>query len=167
MLARVQQVAERTWPQGLGCSVRARTVAVDEEVARKVGALLQELGWQGLSELQFLVPDGGEPQLIDFNGRFYGSMSLAIGAGVNLPDVWARSVTGRDTPEPRDAAPGVRYQWLEGDLRAAREDSRGPLRDLFDCLRYAAGARHSVSSLRDPGPFVYAFRALLAERRGS
>lgn len=167
MLARVQQVAERTWPQGLGCSVRARTVAVDEELAGKVGALLRELGWQGLSELQFLVPDGSEPQLIDFNGRFYGSMSLAIGAGVNLPDVWARSVTGRDAPEPRDAAPGVRYQWLEGDLRAAREDSRGAVRDLLDCLRYAAGAHHSVSSLRDPRPFFYAFRALLAERRGA
>ena len=167
MLARVQQVAERTWPQGLGCSVRARTVGVDEELAGKVGALLRKLGWQGLSELQFLVPEGDEPQLIDFNGRFYGSMSLAIGAGVNLPDVWARSVTGRDTPEPHDAAAGVRYQWLEGDLRAAREDTRGPVRDLFDCLRYARGARHSVSSLRDPGPFVYAFRALLAERRGS
>src|SRR5438067_2762 len=85
-LARIQQVAERTWPRGLGCSVRAHTVAVDEELAARAAALLRELGWQGLSELQFLVPDGGgEPQLIDFNGRFYGSMPLAIGAGVNLP----------------------------------------------------------------------------------
>jgi predicted ATP-grasp superfamily ATP-dependent carboligase len=167
MLARVQQVAERTWPQGLGCSVRARTVPVDEELARKVGALLRELDWHGLSELQFLVPDDGEPQLIDFNGRFYGSMSLAIGAGVNLPDLWARAVTGRETPEPRDAEPGVRYQWLEGDLRAAREDSRGPVRDLVDCLRYAVGARHSISSVRDLSPLRYAVRALLAERRGS
>lgn len=168
MLARVQQVAERTWPQDLGCSVRARTVAVDEELSASAAALMRELGWHGLSELQFLVPGAGaEPQLIDFNGRFYGSLALAIGAGVNLPDVWARSVTGRELPETQDARPGVRYQWLEGDLRAARETPRGPVRDLLDSLRYAAGARHSISSLRDPGPAVYALRALIAERRAS
>jgi predicted ATP-grasp superfamily ATP-dependent carboligase len=166
-LARVQQVAERTWPHGLGCSVRAHTVAVDEELGGRVAALLRELGWHGLSELQFLVPDGGEPQLIDFNGRFYGSMSLAIGAGVNLPDLWARSVTARPVPEASDARPGVRYQWLEGDLRAAREDSRGTLRDLVDGLRYAAGAKHSVSSLSDPAPLLRVVRRLAAERRGS
>jgi len=148
--------------------VRAHTVAVDEELAGRAAALLGELGWQGLSELQFLVPDGGgEPQLIDFNGRFYGSMPLAIGAGVNLPDIWARSVTSRDVPEPRDAEPGVRYQWLEGDLRAAREDSRGTVRDLLECLRYAPGARHSVSSLSDPAPLLRAVRRLAAERRGA
>src|SRR5207248_426407 len=162
-LARIQQVAERTWPRGLGCSVRAHTVAVDEELAGRAAALLGELGWQGLSELQFLVPDGGgEPQLIDFNGRFYGSMPLAIGAGVNLPDIWARSVTSRDVPEPRDAEPGVRYQWLEGDLRAAREDSRGTVRDLVG----ARGRR-----LRAPWPRARALPGLLgracrADRRG-
>jgi predicted ATP-grasp superfamily ATP-dependent carboligase len=161
MLARVQQEAERTWPDGMGCSVRARTVPVSDELSDRVVALLRSLGWTGLSELQFLVPFGGEPQLIDFNGRFYGSLALALGAGVNLPDIWARLVTGRPVDSRVDARPGVKYQWLEGDLRAAREASGS----LVDCLKYAASARHSVSSLRDPRPLMRAVRSVLRERR--
>jgi predicted ATP-grasp superfamily ATP-dependent carboligase len=156
MLARVQQVAERTWPDGLGCSVRAHTVVVDEHLAERARVLLRELGWHGLSELQFLVPAGGEPQLIDFNGRFYGSLALAVGAGVNLPDIWARLATGRPATGG-DARPGIRYQWLEGDLRAAH--------DPIGSLRYAIGARHSISSLRDPKPVLREIRRLIAERR--
>ncbi|MFL5886917.1 MAG: ATP-grasp domain-containing protein [Thermoleophilaceae bacterium] len=162
MLARVQQEAERTWPDGLGCSVRARTVAVDPGLADRVAALLRELGWHGLSELQFLVPDAGEPQLIDFNGRFYGSLSLALAAGVNMPDLWARLATGRAVSPAGDARPGLRYQWLEGDLRAVREGAGSPL----GSLRYAVGAQHSVSDLRDPKPALHRLRALVAERRG-
>jgi predicted ATP-grasp superfamily ATP-dependent carboligase len=157
LVARVQQVAERTWPDGLGASVRAHTVAVDDRLAERVGALLRELGWHGLSELQFIVPPGGEPQLIDFNGRFYGSLALAVGAGANLPDIWARIATGRPAAGG-DARPGVRYQWLEGDLRAAH--------DPLGSLRYAFGARHSIASVSDPRPAVHEVRRLIAERRG-
>jgi predicted ATP-grasp superfamily ATP-dependent carboligase len=156
MVARVQQVAERTWPEGLGASVRAHTVAVDEQLAGRVSALLSELGWHGLSELQFIVPPGGEPQLIDFNGRFYGSLALAVGAGVNLPDIWARIATGRPA-NGGDARPGVRYQWLEGDLRAGHHP--------IGSLRYAFGARHSISSVSDPRPALREVRRLIAERR--
>jgi hypothetical protein len=64
------------------------------------------------------------------------------------------------------ARPGVRYQWLEGDLRAAREHGGLPLGDALGCLRYAMGAHHSVSSLGDPRPALRRLRALAAERRG-
>ncbi|HEV3228154.1 MAG TPA: ATP-grasp domain-containing protein [Solirubrobacteraceae bacterium] len=164
VLARVQQRAERTWPATAGCSVRARTVAIDEELATKVGALMAELGWFGLAQLQFMEPEGAEPLLIDFNGRFYGSMSLALGAGVNLPALWASLATG-DRPTGRhDGRPGVRYQYLEGDLQVARAERRGGLgRDLASCLRYAVGARHSILSARDPRPGLRASLGLLGE----
>jgi predicted ATP-grasp superfamily ATP-dependent carboligase len=156
MRARVQQVAERTYPRDAGLSVRARTVAVDEQLAEQVTGLLGELGWFGLSELQFISPANGAPVLLDFNGRFYGSLALALAAGVNLPDVWARLATGRSLANVDDALPGTRYQWLEGDLRAARERSQGPIRDLAGCLRYARGANASIWSPRDPLPGVLA-----------
>lgn len=166
LLARVQQEAERTWPRDLGCSVRARSVAVDEALAERVAALLADLGWTGLSELQFVVGADREPRLIDFNGRFYGSLALAMAAGPNLPALSAAVATGRPTEGlGGDGRPGVRYQWLEGDLRAARERSRGLARDAADCLRYAVGARHSIWRASDPVPGVRVALALLAERR--
>src|SRR5437588_6620410 len=152
VLCRVQQRAERTWPATAGCSVRARTVAIDEPLAARVSALMRELGWFGLAELQFMDTGDGEPRLIDFNGRFYGSMSLALAAGVNLPGAWAALAT--DSPvQGADARAGVRYHYLEGDLQVARGERRGGLlRDVAGCLRYAFGAQHSILSLRDPGP---------------
>jgi predicted ATP-grasp superfamily ATP-dependent carboligase len=118
-----------------------------------VGALLVELGWFGLVQLQFIEPPDGAPQLIDFNGRFYGSMALALAAGVNLPALWASVATGGRVPPRTDGRPGVRYQHLEGDLQAARAERRGGLtRAMAGCLIYAVRARHSILSLRDPLP---------------
>ena len=143
VVSRVQQISDRIWPPGAGVSARARTVPVDERVAGRVAALLRELSWFGLAQLQFVVPDDGEPRLIDFNGRFYGSLALAIGAGPNLPAIWAALATGTSILPPElsaSAVPGVRYQWLEGDLRRALVERRGGLAaDLAGSLRYARG----------------------------
>jgi predicted ATP-grasp superfamily ATP-dependent carboligase len=115
--------------------------------------LLEKLQWSGLSELQFILPDEGDPRLIDFNGRFYGSMSLALAAGPNLPALWAEIATGRSAGGPvQDAVPGVRYQWLEGDLRATREYPRARVRELAGCLGYALVVRRSIASATDPLP---------------
>lgn len=162
LVAAVQQVAEGTWPPETGASVRARTVPVEDELARKAGALFRGLGWLGLAELQLLTPTDGDPLLIDLNGRFYGSLALATGAGLNLPAMWAALATGRPLPEGREARVGVRYQWLEGDLRRALEERRGGLlRDVGGSLVYAVGAAHSVSSARDPRPAVRAAARIL------
>jgi predicted ATP-grasp superfamily ATP-dependent carboligase len=164
MLARVQQVAERTYPRDAGLSVRARTVPIDEQLAERVTLLLREIGWSGLSELQFIAPRAGQgdPVLLDLNGRFYGSLALALAAGVNLPDTWARSATGHRPPHGGDARPGVRYQWLEGDLRAARERSAGAIGDVRECLRYARSANPSIWSANDPLPGLLAAKRVLS-----
>jgi predicted ATP-grasp superfamily ATP-dependent carboligase len=167
MLARVQQVAERTYPLAAGLSVRARTVAVDMELAGQVQELLRELGWLGLCELQFLQPAKGQPVLLDLNGRFYGSLALALAAGVNLPDLWARCALGLPGGEVRDGRPDVRYQWMEGDLKAARESSRGALADVADCLRYANRAHDSIWSASDPLPGARAAAALVGGSLGA
>jgi len=153
VLASIQQEAERVWPRGMGGSVRAKTVPVDEELARGVGALLAELEWFGLAQVQFQPGDDGEPLLIDLNARFYGSMALAVGAGPNLPAIWAALAT--KGPLPIIPAPwaGVRYQWLEADLRRAWTERRGGLvRDVRSCLAYARRARHGLWDRRDPWP---------------
>ncbi len=152
VVADAMQVATRIWPPGAGASCRAETVPVDMAISDAASALFAKLGWFGLAELQFLVPDDGEPRLIDLNGRFYGSLALAVAAGANLPATWAALATGR-TVAPSRARPGVTYQWLEGDLRRACVERRGGLlRDLRSCVSYARGSVHSLASAGDPGP---------------
>jgi predicted ATP-grasp superfamily ATP-dependent carboligase len=85
LVAQVHQKVHRISSPTAGVAVRATTVPPDEALMERVAALMSELGWWGLAELQFIVGADGEHHLIDFNGRFYGSMALALGAGVNLP----------------------------------------------------------------------------------
>ena len=161
VIARAQQEAELIYPPGVGISVRATTVEIDEDLAARALSMLRDLGWRGLAQLQFLVPEDRVPRLIDFNGRFYGSLALAISAGANFPALWADAAIGRPT-EHVDAAPGYRYQWLWGDLRRASVERRGGLaRDLFQTIRFAPGATHSVWGRRDSAPTAHYLGARL------
>jgi predicted ATP-grasp superfamily ATP-dependent carboligase len=151
LLATVQQ---RTSVLGLRrTSARAETVPVDPGLQQAVHRLLRSLGWFGLANLQFIRPPGGEPHLIDFNARFYGSMALTRAAGVNLPVAWAEACLRSTRTEPAIARTGVRFHALEEDLRRARRERRGGLvRDVAGSLGFAVRATHPTWSLTDPMP---------------
>ena len=147
------QRAEAVSPGPFGVTARGRTVAVEPRLAAAVHLLLEKLQWWGLAELQFLVASDGVPHLIDFNGRFFGSLALTAAAGIDLPSAWLATARG-DTVRLGEAALGVRYQWLEGDLRRVwRSPDRRAAR-WWEVLSYAPGAVHSVWSVRDPIPGV-------------
>jgi len=151
VLARAQQEAQAIWPTGRGVSVRARTVPVDEKLAAGLVALLRGLGWVGLVELQLLDAGDGPPRLIDVNGRFYGSLALAGAAGLNLPDLWGRVALGEEVEPLGDARPGVRYHWLEGDLRRLHE-AGASLGGYLGAAAWMRAAAHGTWSSRDPAP---------------
>lgn len=158
---RVQQSSSRLWPTPSGVTSRARTVPIDDDLAARVETLLAELGWSGLVELQFLTDHRGDRHLIDFNGRFYGSMALANAARPGLADAWGRRVLGEQVPPLPDGAPGVRFTWLAADLRRAATERRGGLvSDVGATLRWGARAHRSVWDLHGIGPTL----ALVTER---
>lgn len=134
-------------------SVRAETTPVEQPLLAGAVRLLRELGWSGLANLQYLRPPGGAAHVIDLNGRFYGSLALAVGAGADLPAVWARLALGDALLVPQIGRSGVRFHALQVDLTRARAQRRGGvLADVAGALAYAPGAVHSTWSLRDPAP---------------
>lgn len=153
-VAHVQQRALHTWPEPVGATARAVTIPIETSLAASADRLLSDLGVTGLAQLQFLVGDDGRPHLIDLNARYYGSMQLAIAAGVDVPVLWAEQVHGSlpDARPPRTARPGVHYQWLEGDLR--RSVALGGAGRVAGSLLHAGRAHHSIWSHRDPRPAV-------------
>ena len=165
VIAAVQQRTEEIWPSRSGGTVRAVTEPVDPGLAERVGALLRDLEWFGIAQAQFQHAPGRDPVLIDFNGRFYGSMALAVAAGPNFPAIWAALATGRPLPAVEDPREGVRYHWLESDLRRAVAERRGLVRSLG----YAFVSRHGLWDSRDPGPAARHVRRLAgrALRRAS
>ena len=140
-------------------SARARTVEVDEALLGRAADLLRSLGWTGLANLQLLRPADGVPRLIDLNGRWYGSLALAVAAGADLPRVWADLAVGRDPGPVQRARAGVRFQSLEEDVRVARRE--GP-RAVAAALAHAARATHSTWDRSDPLPAARAVAARAA-----
>jgi len=65
--------------------VRSVSVPVDRDLQAKTRALMEDLKWVGMASLNLLLPDqGGEPSLVDFNGRYGASFA----AGSNFPALW-------------------------------------------------------------------------------
>lgn len=164
----VAQEATKMWPPGRGISAAATTI--DAEPFRPLlTEIVRATGWIGLLQAQVLR-QGSEAVLIDINVRLYGSISLAVAAGANLPALWVHTAT--QPPSHRtdgfQAPAGVRYQWLEGDLkRAFRQRERGLLADLVGVAGRAVTSHHSVSSWRDPVPSLEALRMMGRDLRAS
>ena len=123
----VQQRADAVWPSPAGVSCRAVTEPPDAALVDGVFGLLAELGWWGVAQAQFLA-DADGMWLIDLNGRLYGSLPLALAAGVPVPELLVSVALGRAVAVVGGGRPGVRFRWVEGDLRRAwRERSVAPL----------------------------------------
>ncbi|MGO9488294.1 MAG: hypothetical protein ACLQBB_04605 [Solirubrobacteraceae bacterium] len=160
ILTEVHQEAVHTWPPGAGDTVLGRIVATDRDLSPGIAALVRELGWFGLAQIELFRDPDGSVWITDFNGRFYGSMALVVGAGVNVPALWARAALGRESGAdgtPPTARPGARFQWLNRDLAAGY--AQGPAA-LAGALAIAPFAAHSMWRLSDPLPAV---RYLLPE----
>ena len=118
LVARFQQTASRTWPLDAGASANAVSVAPNDALVEQARRMLADVGFAGLAHMQFLST-GDRCVLIDVNPRFYGSMPLALKAGVNLPAAWHGVATGAPRPQLEPYVLGMRFRWLEGNLLAA------------------------------------------------
>lgn len=158
IIAGVQTLAEPLFYPGpdIGQRIRSVSVPVDKELHQKTGVLMKQLEWEGMASLNLLLPDSGsEPALIDFNGRYGASFDQYLVAGSNFAAIWACQATGRPLPDVQAVRTGVRFQWLEGDLRRAWRQRRGGLlHDVIDCLSYSRGAVHTLWRRNDPMPAV-------------
>ena len=144
----------RTWPTVAGSASCSETIVPPAGLVDRCEALCARLGVEGIFELELLESADGSLSLIDLNPRVYGSLSLAIRAGANLPAIWCDLLRGDDPPYAV-ARPGVRYRWEEGELmnfRAAlRRGSRGEALAIARPRRHTVGALRSV---RDPLPLL-------------
>src|SRR5215211_121052 len=95
LVCALHQASIRIWPVRAGISAFAETIPPDAKLEQGVGRLLQALGWSGIFQAQFIRSARGEHYLIDLNPRIYGSLALAVAAGLNLPAIWVDLLLGR------------------------------------------------------------------------
>ena len=150
-IAAVHQRYERVWPPQCGSASAAVTIPHDAALEEKLLQLVA--GHEGIIEVEFA--DG---HVIDVNPRANGSLPLAVKAGANLPAVWCASGHDRRPwPQPVRATPGVRYRWLDADLRCITAQVRARNLTIPNALRALApraGTAHSIEEWRDPAPML-------------
>ncbi len=102
-----------------GVSVLCESVPVDQELAVHATNLLRAMKWDGVAMVEFRRDDStGRTMLMEVNGRFWGSLPLAIHAGADFPHMLYRAFAN-DGPIPaaRAYTTGVRCRDLIGDTR--------------------------------------------------
>jgi predicted ATP-grasp superfamily ATP-dependent carboligase len=107
----------REKPPSGGVSVLCESVAVDPDLCRQAMRLLGPLGWHGVAMVEFKQDSRtGRPVLIEINGRFWGSLQLAIDAGVDFPLLNSQLALGQPPEVPPIYKVGLKSRWLLGDL---------------------------------------------------
>lgn len=107
----------REKPPSGGVSVLRESIPVDQTLKHCSERLLRALNWHGVAMVEFKKDDlAGDYKLMEANGRFWGSLQLAIDAGVDFPSILARIALGEMVAPIREYKVGVKTRWLWGDI---------------------------------------------------
>src|SRR5690606_14488164 len=113
-----------------GGSSYRRSVELDPEMLDAARRLIRTLNYTGVAMVEFkLNRQTGKWVFIEINGRFWGSLPLAISAGVDFPAYLYRMMTEGLTKFPTHYNIGIHsrslvddYHWFAANLRANHAD---------------------------------------------
>lgn len=163
----------REKPPWGGVSVYCESIPADQGLIEQSAALLRAIGWQGVAMVEFKVdPRDGQARLMEVNGRFWGSLQLAIDAGIDFPLMLYRLALGDEVAPKFDYRTGIKSRWLLGDLdhlfiRLFRHgppgvrpaDEKSKLRCVLNFMKfYEPNLRYEVQRMDDLSPAWFEFR---------
>jgi len=159
----------REKPPAGGVSVYRESIAADPALLQRSRQLLDRFGWSGVAMIEYKVDARtGTPFVMEINGRFWGSLQLAIDAGVDFPCLLMARAFGEKVYGPSEYKLGIRSKWEWGEVdyvlaRLRRTDvdlslppgSPGRLRAVLRALLpWLPGDRFEVLRPSDPAPFL-------------
>lgn len=159
----------REKPPSGGVSVYRESIAADPELVQRSTELLRRFDWEGVAMVEYKL-DGatGTPYLMEINGRFWGSLQLAVDAGVDFPGLLVDVGLGQRPAPVTTYRTGVRSRWWWGDVDhllarmrrsdsdlALPPDSPGRARAILDFMRlWRPGDRNEIFRAGDPRPLL-------------
>jgi predicted ATP-grasp superfamily ATP-dependent carboligase len=159
-------------PEG-GVSVLSESAEVDPAMREYAVKLLDSVQWHGVAMVEFRVSPEGVPYLMEVNTRFWGSLQLAIDAGVDFP----RLLWGVQQRLPLEGQEGYRIgqrlRWLLGDVDglyiylkgsySSREKITRILQFLVPRMRHS---RYEINRFGDMGPAWHELKLYLKQLSG-
>ncbi|MEX2048876.1 MAG: ATP-grasp domain-containing protein [Gemmatimonadota bacterium] len=159
----------REKPPTGGVSVYRESVSLRDDVRRAAESILGHYAWSGVAMVEFKEDAAtGVPYLMEVNGRFWGSLQLAIDSGVDFPDLLVRVTLGEAVAPVTSYRTGLRSRWLWGDVdhllwvllrggahRAAHPEIPSAFRAIGRfMIPWRPGDRLEILRASDPRPFL-------------
>jgi len=159
----------REKPPAGGVSVYRESIAAPPELVAAGTRLLELLDWRGVAMVECKRDLATNRYVfMEVNWRLWGSLQLAIDAGVDFPALLVACASGREVAPVWDYQVGVRSRWFWGDvdhlylrltrsaralhLNGARASRLAAVRDF--CRFGRAHDREEIWRWRDPAPFI-------------
>lgn len=154
----------REKPPSGGVSVCAESIAVEPCIVEQSRALLAAFDWSGPAMVEYKQDQAtGRLYLMEINGRFWGSLQLAVDAGVDFPALLVASALGACPAPVTSYTIGVQTHWWWGEVDhlISRLRAKNPApglgsrtQALKQFLSPGRGVRNEVFRRDDPMPFV-------------
>lgn len=162
----------REKPPTGGVSVLSEAIVPDPVLRAASEQLLGELGWHGVAMVEFRRSRDGKAVLMEVNPRLWGSLQLAVDAGIDFPRLLLAMHRGETLPAMRSRE-GVRSRWIMGDIdhliqvlydRETRQRDGKSAADVIGAFlaSFFDGTRDDIWRWSDPRPFLLELRRWIA-----
>jgi len=167
----------REVPPTGGVSVCRESIGMPPDLSAAGTRLLATLDWQGVAMVECKHDTASDRYyVIEINPRFWGSLQLAIDAGVDFPALLVECALGEEPASVTSYRAGVRSRWGWGEvdyvylhtkLRPRGSSLPGSfISALAEVLRWSPSRdKGEILRLTDPLPFVVETLARLGLKR--
>jgi predicted ATP-grasp superfamily ATP-dependent carboligase len=159
---------QRAWPPTGGNSCFRESVQLDTQMKEYSEKMLEALDWHGIAEVEFRFDQRDNvPKLMEINPRFWGSLCVAINAGVDFPYLLYQMTMNGDINSVTKYKTGIKGRYFQQDLlyiiRIFKEGfvnqsncSQKKLKLLLYWLKfYEPGIFYDLFEMDDPLPFFF------------
>lgn len=145
----------REYPRSGGPSTLRESIR-HQDAEKNAIKILEAMNWHGVAMVEFRIDSrDGIPKLMEINPRFWGSLSLAINAGVDFPYLLYKMGKDGDISLCTNYQIGVKNRWLIGDLLWILS-SQNKRKDFFEFIQFS-NIGSDEFTLNDPLPLLGAF----------
>lgn len=168
----------REKPPSGGVSVLRESIGIDPIVDEHSQILLDHLKWHGVAMVEYKYDEKRNiPYLMEINGRFWGSLQLAIDSGIDFPKHLADISSGKQKNINEEYKIGVKTRWLWGDIDLLlmllfkskhqlhlASDSKSRWRIIIDILiPFGRNLHYEVLRITDIKPWLFESKMWLKE----
>lgn len=105
-------------PTGSGSSF-CESEEINDAMYKNAVTLLRALNFEGVAMVEYKIDSRDNiPKLMEINGRFWGSLPLAIECGVDFPILFYRVISNNESPPKiNEYKIGIKGRFLAGDTQ--------------------------------------------------